>query len=297
MPSMPFSLDSIVRWLLTHGVKIGLIVLGAFVAYRIVRLVVGRFEKFIRKEKTVVATEVEKRAKTLGRIVQTGLLAVILIIAFMMIIKELGLDIGPIIAGAGILGLAIGFGAQSLVKDVISGFFILLENQYRVGDVVQVAGIGGLVEQMSLRTTVLRDLEGKVHYVPNGSVSVATNMTKEWARAVLEIGVAYKEDVDEVMKVLKEVGEEVVKDSKYSQFILGPLEILGVNDFADSAVVIKLMFKTLPLKQWDVGREFRRRVKKTFDAKGIEIPFPHLTLYMGEAENKGKLVVETKESA
>ncbi len=294
MPSMPFSLDSIVRWLLTHGVKIGLIALGAFVAYRIVRVIVSRFETSLRKEDALVASEMEKRAKTLARIVQTALTGVILVIAFMMIIKELGLDIGPIIAGAGILGLAIGFGAQTLVKDVISGFFILMEDQYRVGDVVQVAGIGGMVEHMSLRLTILRDLEGKVHYIPNGSVSVATNMTKEWARAVLDIGVAYKEDVDEVMKVLRELGEEMKKDPSYSQVILEPLQILGVSDFADSAVVIKVMFKTLPLKQWDVGREFRRRVKKTFDEKGIEIPFPHVTLYMGEAQNKGKMVVETK---
>jgi small conductance mechanosensitive channel len=275
-------------------VKIGLILLGAFIAYRIVKAMVQKFEKKVRKEDALVATEMEKRAKTLARIVQTALIAVILVIAFMMMIKELGLDIGPIIAGAGILGLAIGFGAQTLVKDVISGFFILMEDQYRVGDVVEVAGIGGQVEQMSLRITILRDLEGKVHYVPNGSIGTATNMTKEWSRAVLDIGVAYKEDVDEVMKVLKEVGQEMEKDMAYSQYILEPLQILGVSDFADSAVIIKVMFKTLPLKQWDVGREFRRRVKKTFDAKGIEIPFPHVTLYMGEGENKGKLVVETK---
>ncbi|MGB2696402.1 MAG: mechanosensitive ion channel family protein, partial [Candidatus Zixiibacteriota bacterium] len=210
---------------------------------------------------------------------------------------ELGLDIGPILAGAGILGLAVGFGAQTLVKDVISGFFILMEDQYRVGDVVEVAGIGGLVEQMSLRVTILRDLEGKVHYIPNGSISTATNMTKEWSRAVLDIGVAYKEDPDVVMNVLREVGDEMKKDPAYSSVILEPLQILGVSDFADSAVVIKVMFKTLPLKQWDVGREFRRRVKKTFDAKGIEIPFPHVTLYMGEAKNKGKLVVEKKASS
>jgi small-conductance mechanosensitive channel len=297
MPSMPFTVDSIVHWLLTSGVRIGLIVLGAFIAYRIVKAMVNKFEKKVRTEEAVVPTELEKRAKTLARIVQTALIGVIGVIAFMMIIKELGLDIGPIIAGAGILGLAIGFGAQNLVKDVISGFFILMEDQYRVGDVVQIAGIGGLVEQMSLRITILRDLEGKVHYIPNGSVGIATNMTKEWSRAVLDIGVAYKEDVDEVMEVLKEVGAEMEKDPTYSQFILEPLQILGVNEFADSAVVIKVMFKTLPLKQWDVGREFRRRVKKTFDEKGIEIPFPHVTLYMGEAENKGKLVVETKETS
>jgi len=294
MPPVPFSLDSIVHWLLTHGVKIGLILLGAFIAYRIVKAVVLKFEKKVRTEEAVVPTELEKRAKTLARIVQTALIGVISVIAFMMIIKELGLDIGPIIAGAGILGLAIGFGAQSLVKDVISGFFILMEDQYRVGDVVEVAGIGGLVEHMSLRVTILRDLEGKVHYIPNGSIGTATNMTKEWSRAVLDIGVAYKEDPDAVMNVLREVGNEMEKDPNYSEVILEPLQILGVSDFADSAVVIKVMFKTLPLKQWDVGREFRRRIKKAFDEKGIEIPFPHVTLYMGEGENKGKLVVETK---
>lgn len=294
MLSMPFSLDSIVHWLLTHGVKIGLILLGAFIAYRIVKAMVLKFEKKVRTEEAVVPTELEKRAKTLARIVQTALIGVIMVIALMMIIRELGLDIGPIIAGAGILGLAIGFGAQSLVKDVISGFFILMEDQYRVGDVVEVAGIGGLVEQMSLRVTILRDLEGKVHFIPNGSISTATNMTKEWSRAVLDIGVAYKEDPDKVMNVLREVGDGMKKDPAYSSVILEPLQILGVSDFADSAVIIKVMFKTLPLKQWDVGREFRRRVKKTFDEKGIEIPFPHVTLYMGEAENEGKLVVETK---
>jgi len=294
---MPFSFDSIVRWLLTHGVKIGLILVGAFIAYRIVKVIIHRFEKVVIKQEGVVPTETEKRAKTLGRIIQTGLMAVIITIALMMIIKELGLDIGPIIAGAGIIGLAVGFGAQSLVKDMINGFFILMEDQYRVGDVVSIAGIGGAVEQMSLRTTVLRDLEGKVHYIPNGSISTSTNMTKEWSRALLDIGVAYKEDIDEVMKVLKDVGENMQKDPKYQQVILEPIQILGVNDFADSAVIIKVMFKTLPIKQWDVAREFRRRVKKTFDEKGIEIPFPHRTIYMGEADNKGKLVVETKASA
>jgi small conductance mechanosensitive channel len=291
---MPFTLDSIIHWLLTHGVRIGLILLGAFIAYNVIKAMVRKFEKKVRTEEAVVPTELEKRAKTLARIIQTALIGVVVVIAIMMTIKELGLDIGPILAGAGILGLAIGFGAQSLVKDMISGFFILMEDQYRVGDVVEIAGIGGLVEQMSLRITILRDLEGKVHYIPNGSVNVASNMTKEWSRAVLDIGVAYKEDVDEVMNVLREMGQEMVKDPTYSKYILEPLQILGVSDFADSAVIIKVMFKTLPLKQWDVGREFRRRVKKTFDAKGIEIPFPHVTLYMGEAENKGKLVVETK---
>ncbi|KPL02592.1 MAG: hypothetical protein AMJ90_05440 [candidate division Zixibacteria bacterium SM23_73_2] len=294
---MPFSLDSIIHWLLTHGVKIAFILLGAFIAYRIVKVIIHRFEKVVLKQEGVVPSETEKRAKTLGRIIQTGLMAVILAVALMMIIRELGLDIGPLIAGAGIIGLALGFGAQSLVKDVINGFFILMEDQYRVGDVVSVAGVGGVVEQMSLRTTVLRDLEGKVHFIPNGSISTASNMTKEWSRALLDIGVAYKEDVDKVMETLKEIADGMQKDPDYSEIILEPLQILGVDDFADSAVIIKVMFKTLPIKQWDVAREFRRRVKKTFDEKGIEIPFPHVTLYMGEGENKGKLVVESKASA
>jgi small conductance mechanosensitive channel len=210
-----------------------------------------------------------------------------------MILKELGIEIGPILAGVGIAGLAIGFGAQTLVKDFLSGIFVLVENQYNVGDVIKAAGVSGLVEKITLRATTLRDLEGRVHIIPNGSIEVVTNMTKEWSRFLIDVGVAYKEDVDYVMEVLAEVGEGMEKDAEYGRLILEPLAILGVDSFGDSSVNIRVMFTTQPLQQWKVGREFRRRIKNTFDEKGIEIPFPHTTIYLGEgAPMDGRLKVE-----
>ena len=297
MVSEAFNVEEIVRWLLTHGVRILVIVAGAFISSKFVRLVTKRIESAVEDEDPTTLSEREKRARTLGKIIRHTWAVLITVIAVMMVLKEVGMDIGPILAGAGIAGLAIGFGAQSLVKDVISGFFILLENNFRVGDVIKAGDVAGLVEKMSLRVTILRDLEGRVHVVPNGSINVVTNMTKEWSRVMLNVGVAYKEDVDHVMGVLKEVGEQLYKDPDFSPLIMEPLEILGVDDFADSAIVIKIVMKTQPLKQWAVGRELRRRIKKTFDERGIEIPFPHRTVYMGEGPNTGKLVVETKNAA
>jgi small conductance mechanosensitive channel len=191
----------------------------------------------------------------------------------------------------GIAGLAIGFGAQSLVKDVITGFFLMLENHYRVGDVLRTAGVAGRVEAVTLRVTTLRDLQGRVHVIPNGQIDTLTNFTKDWSRTVLDIGVAYKEDVDEVIEVLKGVGEELRKDEQFKALIMEPMNILGVEDFGDSQVTIRMFFTTQPLKQWDVAREFRRRVKNAFDEHGIEFPFPHRTLYMGSGE-QGRLFVE-----
>jgi small conductance mechanosensitive channel len=188
----------------------------------------------------------------------------------------------PILTGAGIVGLAVGFGAQTLVKDLIAGFFLTFENQVRVGDVAQINGTGGLVEAINLRTIVLRDLEGTVHVFPNGSIERLANRTKDFSFIVLDVGVAYKENVDAVFEVLREIGAELAADARHGASILEPLEILGVDAFGDSQVTIKIRVKTLPLKQWEVGREMRRRIKNTFDARGIEIPFPHLSLYVGE---------------
>ncbi|MEE4310243.1 MAG: mechanosensitive ion channel family protein [candidate division KSB1 bacterium] len=175
-----------------------------------------------------------------------------------------------------------GFGAQNLVQDVISGFFILLEDQIRVGDVVQVGGKGGLVEKINLRMTILRDLAGNVHYVRNGMIDIVTNMTKEYSRYVFDIGVAYREDVDEVIRVIKQVDEDLRNDPEFGNDIIEPMEILGLDQFADSAIIIKTRTTTKPIKQWGVAREFNRRLKKRFDEEDIEIPFPHVTLYMGK---------------
>ena len=182
--------------------------------------------------------------------------------------------------------LAIGFGAQSLVKDVISGFFIILENQYRIGDVVEVSGVSGLVESVGLRKTVLRDLEGRVHTIPNGEIKVVSNLTKEWSRAVVDIGISYHEDIDQIIGLLTQIGKELEGEEPYKSAILEPAQILGVERFGESQLVIRMIVKTMPLKQWEVGRELRRRVKNRFDEKGIRIPLPHRVLFWGETTKK-----------
>lgn len=267
------------QWVMTNGLRIVLILVLTVIALKAARMLSVRLLSLFKQKDDI---EFKKRADTLSSVIRYILTIGIFIIAAMMILRELGIEIGPMLAAAGIVGLAVGFGAQSLVQDVISGFFILLEDQIRVGDVVNIAGKGGLVEKVNLRMTILRDLEGNVHYIRNGQIDVVTNMTKEYSRYLFNIGVAYREDVDEVIKVVKEVDEELRNDPEYQDDILEPIEILGVDQFADSAVIIKARNKTLPIKQWRVGREFNRRLKKKFDERDIEIPFPHVTLYMGK---------------
>ena len=265
------------------------IIIGAYVALRIVNLAVAQMERLVEDKEAATMSETEKRAKTLGKIINSAGFVIIIGIAFMMILSEFDMDIMPIITGAGIAGLAIGFGAQNLVRDVISGFFLILEDQIRVGDVAQINGTGGVVEAIKLRTTVLRDLNGVVHIFPNGEISQVANMTKEFSYSVINVGIAYKENVDNVMDVLKSIGEELHQDPAFSNLLMEPLEVLGVDEFADSQVTIKIRIKTLPLKQWIVGRELRRRIKNTFDARGIEIPFPHVSVYFGEASKPFEL--------
>jgi len=275
---------AVLTWLASSGLRIAFILAIAYALVRLFRIVLLRLEQRVRPTGPVpVASEQEKRARTLTRLLGAVFATVVWSIAALMVLRELGVNITPILTGAGIIGLAVGFGAQHLVRDVISGFFLILEDQVRVGDVAIINGTGGLVEAIRLRTIVLRGLDGTVHVFPNGSINTLANMTKDFSYYVIDLGVAYKEDVDHVMDVLRQVGAELRADPKYAALILDDLEILGVDAFADSAVVIKLRIKTLPLKQWEVGRELRRRVKNTFDACGIEIPYPHLTVYTGEA--------------
>lgn len=236
--------------------------------------------------------ELEKRAATLGSILRKTLAVIIWITAVVMALKEAGFDIGPILAGAGVVGLAVGFGAQNLVQDVISGMFLLLENQIRVNDVAVLNGTGGLVEAINLRTTVLRGLDGTVHVFRNGAVTTLSNMTHGYSYYVFDIGVAYKEDTDHVISVVKEVAEELRNEEPFSHLILEPLDVLGVDKFADSAVIIKARFKTAPVQQWTVGREMNRRMKKKFDEVGIEIPFPHTSIYFGEASKPFQLQMQ-----
>ena len=266
-------------WLTTSGLRLLLIVILTMVALRLARLVSDRLHKIFTRDR--FEGETQKRAKTLGSLVRYALSATIMIVALVTVLGEFGIEIGPILAAAGVVGLAIGFGAQQLVQDVISGFFILLEDQIRVGDVVQVAGKAGLVEKVNLRMVVLRDLAGCVHYVRNGQIDLVTNMTQDFSYAVFDIGVAYRENIDEVIEVIKQVGDELRNDETVAGDIMEPIEVFGLDKFGDSALIVKARIKTRPIKQWNVGRAFNRLLKQRFDEKNIEIPFPHLTLYMG----------------
>ncbi len=189
-----------------------------------------------------------------------------------MILNELGANIGPVLAGAGIVGLAVGFGAQTLVRDIISGFFLILEDQVRVGDVAAINGQGGFVEAINLRTIVLRDFDGTVHTFPNGGITTLANRSKDFSYYVIDLAIPYQEDPDQVIALLQEVGAELQKDDQFGPLILAPVEVVGVDGFGDWAVTVKLRIKTMPLKQWEVGRELRKRILKTLDAHGIEHP-------------------------
>jgi small-conductance mechanosensitive channel len=229
-------------------------------------------------------SEEAKRVGTLCRAFRYAGSVVIFVVAAMLLMSELGISIAPVLATAGVAGIAIGFGAQSLVKDYFAGLFLLLEDQIRQGDVVQIAGIGGQVEDVTLRYVRLRDFEGHVHFVPNGEIKIVTNRTRDYAQALIEVGVAYREDTDEALEVMREVGRGMRADPDWRARILDDVEIVGVERWADSAVILRCRLKVVGIQQWNVRREFLRRLKKAYDARGIEIPYPHLTVYPGVAD-------------
>lgn len=269
-------IDDAKDWMISPGLQILLILALSLFGVNAINLFSKNLLSLFLRNKE--GSEIKKRADTMSSVVRYLMITVVVGVAGMMILKEIGIDIGPILAGAGVLGVAVGFGAQSFVKDVISGFFILFEDQIRVGDVVQIADKNGTVEKVTLRMVVLRDLHGNVHYIPSGEIGVVTNMTKTFSRYVFDIGVSYKEDVDEVIEIMKEVDEDLRSDPDYADDILEPLEVMGLERFADSAVIVRARTMTRPIKQWGVGREFNRRLKKKFDERGIEIPYPQLTV-------------------
>ncbi len=260
--------------------RILLILLGAWIVKLIANRTIRTFRIYISERRP--SEEEKKRLETLGRVLRYVANVVITMLAGMLVLAELGISIAPILAAAGVLGLAVGFGAQSLVKDYFSGLFILLENQIRHGDVVEAGGKAGIVEEVTLRYVRLRGYEGNVHFVPNGQIAAVTNMTRDYSYALIDVGVAYREDVDGVFEVIRGVGAEIREDPAFREVILEDLELAGVDSWADSAVVIRMRIKVAPIQQWNVKREFLRRLKQTFDARGIEIPFPHLTLYAGQ---------------
>ncbi|HOR40555.1 MAG TPA: mechanosensitive ion channel family protein [Paludibacteraceae bacterium] len=276
-------ITDIVNWLLYDFTYILISLVVVIVLIWLLNAISRNLEKVILKRSDALHDkEAQKRVKTLMSIGR-GIMRLILWAIFALILlKRIGIEIGPIIASAGIAGIAIGFGAQELIRDFLAGFFVLLDNQIRADDIVVINGTTGVVEKIELRTIRLRDHSGVVHIFQHGKVNTLSNMTKEWSALVFEIGVAYKEDVDTVIAIMKSVGEDLEKDSRFSGNILEPISILGVEQFANSSIQLKVRIKTQTGEQWQTRREYMRRLKYAFDKKGIEIPFPHTTLYWGE---------------
>ena len=280
------SLDA--QALLPELVRTAVILLVAIVAYRLVKALIRRMvQREVADEDPVTRRLRLQRSQTLASLLGSVAFVVIATLATLTVLDNF-IDIGPLLASVGVLELAVSFGAQSLVKDVITGTFMLLESQFGVGDVIRIADVSGQVERITLRTTTLRDLHGVVHIVPNGEITRVSNLTKSWSKAVLDIGVAYKENVDRVIALLASIVEEFHRDPAWAPRLLEAPEVLGVQDLGDSAVVIRASVKTLPQEQFAVSRELRRRIKNRFDEEGVEIPFPHMTFYWGEGQQPGE---------
>ncbi len=275
----PFTRTNIINWLLEKGPKLLVIAVVALGFHLLIKLLAFRIVAFLtRHESDGRRKERENRANTLvGVFHNTGVIA-LYVGAVLMALDVTGIPVAPLLGGAAVIGLAVAFAAQNLIKDYFYGFMILMEDQYGVNDVVTIGGVTGFVERITLRITVIRDMDA-VHFVPHGQIATVSNLTHKWSRAVFNINVSYKEDVDRVMDVLVDLGRRMRLDPEFGKFILEDPEMLGVDSLGESAVVIKFFLKTKPLKQWAVKREMHRRIKKTFDALGIEIPFPHRTVY------------------
>ncbi|MFQ5987850.1 MAG: mechanosensitive ion channel family protein, partial [Dehalococcoidia bacterium] len=274
----------VIGWLVSHGVRILIILLiSAALYFALKRLVPPALKLSIEKRGRgkKAEEEAEKRIKTLSRLlVGTGAVLIVVAGAF-MILSEIGINITPVVAGVGIAGIAIGFGAQSLVRDIIAGIFIIVENHYSVGDWVQIAGVGGGVEEINLRRTILRDIDGTVHTIPNGEIRVASNFTREWSRVNLNISVGYGEDLDRVIEVLNRIGKEMAEEEYWGSLLLSPPQVLRVDNLGDSGIEIRILGTTKAMRQWEVTGELRKRIKKVFDEEGIEIPWPHTKVYFG----------------
>ena len=272
--------EKIVPWLLDHGIRIILIAIVAYILNIVLRRIATRAIRIAVVADETMSKEAEKkREDTLIHISEGSIRIALIIIAFLMILQEGGIEIGPILAGAGILGLAVGFGAQYLIRDIITGLFIILENQYRIGDVIKIDSTEGTVEKITMRLTTLRDMSGTVHHIPHGEIKRVSNLSKTFARVNLDIGVSYNANLEKVIDVINRTGEELSNDPAFREAIISPPKFLRVNEFASSSVVVKILGETKPLRQWEITGELRKRLKIAFDREGIEIPFPQVVVH------------------
>lgn len=272
--------EKISPWLLDNGLEILLILIVVFILNKIMKSIVEKIIRRIIISDNFSSKEAEeKRENTLIKIINSTIFVIIFIIAGIMILQSLDIPVGPILAAAGIAGVALGFGGQYLIKDVISGLFIVIENQYRVGDIICLDNTCGSVEDVTLRMTTLRDLDGTVHHISHSTINKVSNLSKKYSRINLNIGVSYKSDLNKVIKVINAVGDNLSEDSIFKDFITKKPQFLRVNDFGDSAIFVKILGETKPGKQWEVAGEFRLRLKEAFDREGIEIPFPQRVIH------------------
>lgn len=272
--------EQLLPWLMTHGLRIVGILVGAWILHKLAQRFITRIVRVsvtLDRHETVEAER--KREDTLIRIFNWTVSVALLLVSIMMVLQQLGVPIGPMLAGAGIVGLAVGFGGQYLIRDFFTGFFMIMENQYRIGDVVQLDQTSGTVEDISLRMTTLRDLNGTVHHVPHGDIRRVSNQSKNFARINMNLGVAYHSDLKKVVEVINRTGQELADDPYYKDFIIKAPQFLRVEDFTESAVTVKVLGETIPNKQWEIGGELRRRIKEAFDREGIEIPFPQRVIH------------------
>ena len=270
---------------LDNALPVLLIVVGGIIAMRVITFSVPRLvESNIRARANVtLEEEIQKNIDTLSDVVVGTARTAIVLLTIFLALSQIGVDLAPLIVAAGAIAVGVGFAVQNLIRDVLGGIFITLENQYRIGDVVSIAGIAGLVEDINLRRTLLRDLDYKQHTIPNGTITTTTNYTKDMSRVNMNIGVAYKTDIEHAFEVLNRIGREMAEEEEWGPVFLDPIKALRIDNFGDSAIEIKVLGEVLPIRQWEVSGEYRLRVKKAFDEEGIEIPFPHRTLYMGDA--------------
>jgi small conductance mechanosensitive channel len=270
-PRTGLHLRTLSGWAFDSGLRVLLIVAVGYALVRLVDVGVKRFEHDVNFGTGLDALERAKRARTLGGVLTSVTTVLVVVIAMLMVLREFSVDISPALTGAGIVGVALGFGAQTLVRDLIGGFFLILENQIRVGDVAAINGIGGLVEAINLRTTLLRDEEGTVHVIPNGAITTLANRSKDFSYYVINLPLAADEDTDAVAALVRRIADELQREDRYKPFILAPLEVLGVDAFDEGGVRLKVRIKTAPQKQWEVGRELRRRIARALREHGIQM--------------------------
>jgi len=272
--------EMIKDWVLGNGSQIITLLIIGLMVYKFIKPAITKvIRRVVTSDPSLSSEEEVRREDTLIQIISGTIKISTVVFVFLMVLSEFGIDIAPLIAGAGVIGLAFGFGGQYLVKDVITGLFIILENQYRVGDVVEISGISGKVEDISLRVTILRDADGTVHHVPHGEVTTVSNMAKGFARVNMVIGVSYSDDLDKVQKVIDDVGIKLSEDPEFKEKIIDPIKFIRIDSFGDSSVNLKVLGETKPLAQWEVAGEMRIRLKKAFDTEGIEIPFPQTVIH------------------